>query len=270
MAAPNYTISLVAYPIGVSSVSAGQCVVWDPTTSTYLVATTANRATNKTAGILLGSAPVNGSALMQCVGDCPNAITGLGAGLAGPVRASATGTLERIGAGAATSTDDVVGWAEIDGLVHLGCGGMFASPYVAGSGLSNSAYVIAPMVQNISTTFLKTTSILGVVQTTDATQTTLLSYSTFLIGTAAFDAIVTCTLADGSKGGRWKRSVLYRRAGGPFIIVGSLETGTDQKTDAGLDCTLDTVSNTLRVRVTGLAATTLRWGCELRVQEQSG
>lgn len=107
------------------------------------------------------------------------------------------------------------------------------------------------------------------VSTTDATVTTLTSFAMADESLVAFDVVVTAARQTNvTKGGRWKRSVVYRRtsAGAP-TIVGTLESGTDQETDAGWDVTIDVSSNDVRVRVTGAAATNINWTCELRAQE---
>jgi hypothetical protein len=86
----------------------------------------------------------------------------------------------------------------------------------------------------------------------------------------AFDVIVCAALQTNvTDGGRWKRSVVYRRTGGGVpTIVGTLESGTDQEVTAGLDVTIDQNGvDTVRVRVTGIAATNFNWTAELRVQE---
>ncbi len=119
-------------------------------------------------------------------------------------------------------------------------------------------------------TRMRILSIPGEVQTTNDTVTTVVSFTMLDQTLCAFDVIVTAALQTAvTKGGRWKRSVVYRRAGGVATIVGAIETGTDQETDAGLDVTIDTDgANVVRVRVTGLPATTnLNWTAELRVQE---
>ncbi len=118
-------------------------------------------------------------------------------------------------------------------------------------------------------TRLRILSIPGEVQTTDATVTTVASFAMNDETLAAFDVIVTAARGTNvTKGGRWKRSVVYRRtsAGAP-TIVGAIETGTDEETDAAWDVTIDVSSNTVRVRVTGAGSTNVNWTCELRVQE---
>lgn len=118
-------------------------------------------------------------------------------------------------------------------------------------------------------TRLRILSIPGEVQTSDATVTTVASFAMSDETSCAFDVIVTASRQTNvTKCGRWKRSALYSRtsAGAPTLI-GAIETGTDEETDAAWDVTLDVSSNTVRVRVTGAAATALNWTCELRVQE---
>lgn len=110
------------------------------------------------------------------------------------------------------------------------------------------------------------------VSTTDATVTTIASFTMLDETLCAFDVLVTAAMkTDLDKGGRWKRSVVYRRtdAGGP-AIVGALESGTDEETDAAMDVTIDVSGNAVRVRVTGIAATNFQWACVLRVQETKG
>jgi hypothetical protein len=136
-------------------------------------------------------------------------------------------------------------------------------------GSGGIAQVTAPEVRNTSDAHCTIHSYVSSVQTTDDTVTTLEAFTMADLTICAFDVVVTAVTSDGTKGGRWKRSVVYQRAGGAATIVGAIETGTDQETDAGLDVTIDTSTNDVRVRVTGLDATILRWGCELRVQEQA-
>ena len=107
-------------------------------------------------------------------------------------------------------------------------------------------------------------------QTTDDTQATLLAYTMSDESVAAFDVVVTAVTGTNATGaGRWKRSVVYRRTGaGVATIVGAIETGTDQETDAAWDVDIDTDgANDVRVRVTGAAATDINWAVVARVQE---
>lgn len=108
------------------------------------------------------------------------------------------------------------------------------------------------------------------VTTTDATVTTLTSYTMSDETMCYFTVIVTAArLTNVTKAAAYERRVAYRRTGGAApTIIGSLVSGTDQETDAGMNVTIDVSSNDVRVRVTGVAANSLRWGCSLVVQEQ--
>jgi hypothetical protein len=112
-------------------------------------------------------------------------------------------------------------------------------------------------------------SVVGEVQTSSTSQTTVASYAMTDETLCAFDVIVTCARRTNvTKGGRWKRSVVYRRtsAAAP-AIVGTLETGTDQETTAGDDVTVDVSGSSIVVLVTAADADARNWLCELRVQE---
>ncbi len=120
-------------------------------------------------------------------------------------------------------------------------------------------------------TRMRILSIPGEVQTTDDTVTTVVSFAMVDETVCAFDVVVTaCLQGAATDGGRWKRSVVYRRtSAGVPLIVGTLETGTDQEVSAGLDVTVDDDGvDTVRVRVTGLpSVSNMNWTAELRVQE---
>ncbi len=121
-------------------------------------------------------------------------------------------------------------------------------------------------------TRMRILSILGEVQTIDDTVTTIASFTMTDETLCLFNIKTVAALQSAvTDGGSWERKVVYRRtAAGIPIIVGTLETvGTDQEISAGLDITVDDDGvDTVRVRVTGLPATTnINWSCELRVQE---
>jgi hypothetical protein len=92
--------------VAASSLAAGYAIVKNG--NTYLPATTANRAMyGRSVGISLSAASAaNGSFEFQVAGVMSASLTGLGAGTASWVRASATGTLERC---TPASGDDIVG-----------------------------------------------------------------------------------------------------------------------------------------------------------------
>ncbi len=89
-------------------------------------------------------------------------------------------------------------------------------------------------------TRMRILSISGEVQTTDDTVTTVVSFAMVGGTLCAFDVIVTASLQGSpTDGGRWKRSVVYRRTNsGTPTIVGTLETGTDQEVSSEISFAL--------------------------------
>ncbi len=144
--------------------------------------------------------------------------------------------------------------------------------FESGSSLSDRT-LANPTITGTSTyqgTRFRILSIPGELQTTDATASNILTFTMVDETVCSFDVVVTaCLQGAATDGGRWKRSVVYRRTGaGVPAIIGTLETGTDQEVSAGLDVTIDSDGvDTIRVRVTGILATNFNWSCELRVQE---
>lgn len=86
----------------------------------YVLATSANRGTRRSEAVVLsafGGSGV-GSVELQQSGTLDASITGLGSAATRQlVRCSAVGRIERVAA--ASSTDDIIGYAEIDGRVTL-------------------------------------------------------------------------------------------------------------------------------------------------------
>lgn len=265
MTTPNFTLALVANNVGSGAASRGKCLVLDSAETSYITSTLAGRGTKKSSGISLGDAPINSAVLMQTVGDCAADVTGLAAGAAGLLRVGDTGLLERIVTPAAT--DDVVGYVETNGTAHLFFGGALTPMQLYGSPLT----LFASQVRNWSSLYVRPNSYVADVPTTDATPTPLITVSIPIFKLFRLDTIVTAYTTDGAHGGSWKRGATYRRLGGSSAsIIGSVDSGTDCETDAGLDVTIDCPTASPRVMVTGLAATLIRWGCELRVQEMVG
>lgn len=131
MSTPNYTVSMVAYPLLPGEPApVGMCLVKVGTT--YQPSTLANRGTLKSSGIVTSAGAVNGGVFMQSFGDIPAAISGLGAGIACYVRVGDTALLER--RDSPVNSDDIVGWTEEDGTVHLFFGGVYNTTGGGGSG----------------------------------------------------------------------------------------------------------------------------------------
>lgn len=109
------------------------------------------------------------------------------------------------------------------------------------------------------------------VATANATVTTVASYTMADESICYFRATVTAARGTNvTKGAVYVREVAYRRTGGGVAtIVGSLSSVLTSETDAAMDATIDTdAANTVRVRVTGIAATAFTWSCTLEVMEQ--
>lgn len=104
------------------------------------------------------------------------------------------------------------------------------------------------------------------VQTTDATVTTLWSLGLLDERMYYITAEIIAQKSDGSSRAAYQRTVLaYRDAGGGATIQGQTSLDTIESV-AGWDCTFDVTSNTLRLRVTGAAATTVKWRARVTVR----
>jgi len=135
MTTPNYSIVFSAQLVGTTVVSVGQVLI--PSASVagqYVVSTSANRGTRRSEGIALtdwSSATSPGSVQMQQSGTIEAAISGLAAGSASWVRCSTTGVIERC---TPSGSDDIIGYAEADGRVHLIFGVLTAAIVNGGGG----------------------------------------------------------------------------------------------------------------------------------------
>lgn len=106
------------------------------------------------------------------------------------------------------------------------------------------------------------------VTTTDATVTTLWSKAVPKNGVVVALAQVVTINADGSERAAYTRTMSAYRAAGDVTALGAVATlGTDGESTVGMDCTMDvdTTTQSLRVRVTGKAATTLNWRCRVQL-----
>lgn len=113
------------------TISAGYCVV--DTGSGYVVATSANRTTyGKADGIAVTAGDSSNPIAFIEFGPVAETYTSLGAGVAGPVRVSSTGVLERVAT--PSSGDEVVGYCETDGRAHVAFGVLSHRVYVDGGG----------------------------------------------------------------------------------------------------------------------------------------
>jgi hypothetical protein len=116
---PNYSINYSARRYGSISVTRGQLVVpAEDSTEYYVVATTANRNGRRSEAIALDTIGESqpGSIAIQQTGVISAELSGLSAGSASWVRCSADGEIERC---SPVEGDDIVGYADADGRVHL-------------------------------------------------------------------------------------------------------------------------------------------------------
>jgi hypothetical protein len=103
------------------------------------------------------------------------------------------------------------------------------------------------------------------VQTTDDTVSTLWSVTPDDNALTHVEAVVMCCSDDASKNGVYKVKHSYKKvsAGAPSLLHSSIETV--HETDALLSVSMDINSNDLRLRVTGLTSTNLRWSGNVKV-----
>lgn len=111
------------------------------------------------------------------------------------------------------------------------------------------------------------------VQTTNATATTLYSWTIANNAATTIDVVVTCCKSTASNVDGMatvKRSMSFRRNNGSTVtLVGSvIDNGFVADTALNtITVTIDNSTTTGRVRVTGVASTTIQWGCSVTIQE---
>ncbi len=105
------------------------------------------------------------------------------------------------------------------------------------------------------------------VQTTDATVTTVDSLTLAEGKAYLIQAEVVAKQADTNRGSYIRRACVYRASGGSATLQGAVQDGLTVESDANWDCTIDVNGNDARVRVTGVAATTINWACSLKILE---
>lgn len=119
MTTPAYSIVFSAVYAASEVVSIGNVIIPNSGGTAYQVATAANRGSRRSEAIALTAADGTNVTVgeLQQSGTISATISGLAAGSASWVRCSSTGTIERIAT--PSGSDDVIGWAEADGRVHL-------------------------------------------------------------------------------------------------------------------------------------------------------
>lgn len=99
------------------------------------------------------------------------------------------------------------------------------------------------------------------VQTTNATATTLDSFTIASNTTLIVSAVITAVKSDNSQGASYIRSAVFRNNAGTVAQISTTQDGGTFEDDATWDATIDNATTTIRIRVTGKAATTIRWTC---------
>jgi hypothetical protein len=97
------------------------------------------------------------------------------------------------------------------------------------------------------------------VQTTDATTTTLFSWTILDEAVTMVTSEVGACLSTGADTAAYVRRAKIKRDGGT-VTFGTVETSFTDESVAGWDCTLDNSTSTGRVRVTGAGGSTVDWG----------
>jgi len=108
------------------------------------------------------------------------------------------------------------------------------------------------------------------VQTTDATVTTLTSLTLEDENVYHVKVKATAVQSDGANRASYEKIItVFRTAAGSATIQGAITIIHEIESNASWDLTLDVSGNDLRVRVTGIAATTIEWGCQLEFENIS-
>ncbi len=124
MTEPHFAIDFTARMIAASLCEVGDALVYDSADGYWKVSTAANRTTADARTQAIALTAYGGSAVgkvsYQASGTLAEEISDLGAGSRQLVRVSTAGRIERIAtASVDPDTDDVIGYAETDGRVHL-------------------------------------------------------------------------------------------------------------------------------------------------------
>lgn len=188
------------------------------------------------AGVVLAAASPGGLVRVATMGMLPASVTGLATAAAGLVRASSTGRAEKVTA--LDPTDAVLGYVDAAGNLSLA----MVPKGIGGAGVAGT---------------LTTTDVIAGVAATiaipDATNIAIEVYATAKKAgnnTKAFFAY---------------RQLFYRHSGGSPTAWGT--SPVDLGTDAGgtvWTATFAPVSNTVEVRLTGQASTTVKWNYQVK------
>lgn len=102
--------------------------------------------------------------------------------------------------------------------------------------------------------------------TSDATAATLWSKDIPTNFVGLVRVMVVGRKSDGSDRASYQRAATVYRVSSSAALGGSVLTiGTDYESDSSWNATLDVSSNTLRLRVTGAASTTISWSARVEL-----
>lgn len=104
------------------------------------------------------------------------------------------------------------------------------------------------------------------IQTTDATVTTIDSFTLVAGNAYVVEVAVVAKQGDTNRASYVRRACVYRPAAGSATLEGSVQDTLTVESDASWDLTIDVNGNDARVRVTG-AAVTINWACKLSILE---
>lgn len=150
-----------------------------------------------------------------------------------------------------------------------GTGGTAATPRVSGiTGLNGVGTVTATHFDYTGNAKGTPRTDEAFVQTIDATANVLL-YSWTLANNAVtcFDSITVAIRSDKGAGAVLKRSAYFRNNAGTVSQMGSTVDNGTQKDDTNWSIAVDFTGTTGRLRVTGVAATTITWFCIVQITE---
>lgn len=106
------------------------------------------------------------------------------------------------------------------------------------------------------------------VQTTDATVTSLAEFTVADTNVCTLEAMVSARKVTGDRASYILRASVYREGGGA-TLNGTTDV-FEKESNTAWDATIDTSSNLVRVRVTGVGSTTINWVGNIRYQCVSG
>ena len=105
------------------------------------------------------------------------------------------------------------------------------------------------------------------IQTTDGTVTNLYTFATTTARVYVLRGLVSCATATAAGYGLWSIEALFDNQAGTLTQRAASPVSLIAESSAALNVTVDVSGTSLRVRVTGLAATNIRWTGRLYLHE---